>query len=98
MTLPTLVLDANVLGEKLFLKWLRAYGGRAVVPPVAFAEAAVGFLRAGKTTADLLALLGGTGIRVVRMDVHDASAGAEMGFEVGDWSAARTGGTTPATT
>ena len=48
-----LVLDANVLLDKTFLKWLEGYHDRKILPAIAYAEIAFAFLKKYDSTEKL---------------------------------------------
>jgi predicted nucleic acid-binding protein len=82
-----LVLDANVLLDKTFMKWLEGYHDRKILPPIAYAEIAFAFLKKYDSTEKLDRLLHWPDIRVERMEYRQARLTAEIAYRVErpDW-------------
>jgi predicted nucleic acid-binding protein len=77
-----LVLDSCAVLDKTFMKWLEGYHERIVLPPVAYAELAYGYLRKYGTTERLDKALYWADVLVERMQYREALHSAEIAAEI----------------
>jgi predicted nucleic acid-binding protein len=72
------VLDANVVLDRTFMKWLEGYHDRKVLPVIAYAELAYAFLKKYESTEKLDRALHWADVRVERMDRLEGFRTAEI--------------------
>jgi predicted nucleic acid-binding protein len=77
-----LVLDANVILEKTFMKWLEGYHDRKLLPVIAYAEVAFVFLRKYGSTDKLDRMLHWPDVRVERMEHRHAHFCADIACQI----------------
>jgi predicted nucleic acid-binding protein len=77
-----LVLDANVILEKSFMKWLEGYHDRKILPVIAYAELAFAYLKRYDSTEKLDRMLRWPDVRVERMEYKQAHLTAEIAHQI----------------
>ncbi len=86
MTRTPIILDTCALRDRDFVRWLRDYRGRKVLPTVAYAELLVFFIGTkGRTKEEVRRWLTATGIEIEPMTPFHAEKGAENGIAGGDF-------------
>jgi predicted nucleic acid-binding protein len=82
-----LVLDANVILDKTFMKWLEGYHDRKILPVIAYAEVAYVYLRKYGSTDKLDRMLRWPDVRIERMEHRQAYLTAEIASQIEnpDW-------------
>ena len=81
------MLDANVVLDRTFMKWLEGYHDRKVLPVIAYAELAFAFLKRYQSTEKLDRALHWADVRVERMERLEGFRTADIAAAIDspDW-------------